>query len=122
MTRLPQVLRNGMEHDAYLRPVNPTSVEEAVRHYYRVPVTAHEALAIDISRQGDGRPLHDDDGHPLGLGLSGAVYARRYGAGAANNSLAIEQLCVLGWNDTAPHHRPRMRELDRLHNRHRAHD
>ena len=76
VTRLPQVLRNGMEYDAYLRPVNPTSVEEAVRHYYRVPVTAYEALAIDISRQGDGRPLHDDDGHPLGLGLSGAVWPK----------------------------------------------
>ena len=105
VSALPHTLQNGVTLDGYLRPVDEfgASGQEASRHYYRVPVAPYEALAVDIAREGDGRPLFARDGAPLSLGLAGAVFASRIGdACPANGSAALEQVCPIGLNDTAP--------------------
>ena len=104
VTALPHYLRNGMQFDGYLKPVD-SAVDEAVRHYFRVSLTSYELLQIDISRQGDGRALHDPTtGAPRGLGFAGAVYMQRADPEAcpANGSASLLQVCAIGLNDTQP--------------------
>ena len=104
VTAMPYYLRNGMAFDGYLRPVE-SAVDEAVRHYFRVALASYELLQIDISRQGDGRPLHDPQtGAPYGIGLAGGVYMQRADPEAcpANGSASLLQMCEIGLNDTQP--------------------
>ena len=107
VTALPHYLRNGMQFDGYLKPIDPLATSDendAIRHYFKVQLTSYEMLQIDVHRNGNGRQLHDANGLPLGLGLAGAVYMQRVSPDACpvNGSANLLQVCEIGLNDTKP--------------------
>lgn len=119
VTLLPHTLRNGMDFDAYLNPVEQaidytTREAEPARHYFRLSVSAFEMMQLSIERRADGQPLSVttdglngqvvaipgepqrlfDEGSSasLGVGWAGGVYMKRVGGECPSNFTAEEGL------------------------------
>lgn len=119
VTLLPHTLRNGMEFDAYLNPVEQaidyqTQEAESARHYFHLAVSAFETLQLSVERRPDGQPLSITpdglngqivalpsdaqslfdpySGESLGVGLAGGVYLKRLGGACPTNFSADEGL------------------------------